>query len=368
MKQKRIFFLDLIRVFSIIMVVMIHCFYAKCPDKLPHTAFDAAIYLPVFFFGLTGVGLFVMISGALILPKELREGYRFLWRRVLGFGLLIAFWSVVTNTVVYICQGRPPWEALLFSLRYHSVIIGGWGNYAGHLWFLLMIMSLYLAAPFLARMIEKMPVRDYFVFAGITALLFLIPGTFNYQGRLPGLTEADFAGIMGRFDLFGVYASWFILGYLFTTVDMEAYLRRWSRHYLAWLWGILLVSSLSGGYAVYKLTVMNNLQLFVPMIQFTKSLPMYINVLTMFLLFKHYAHKLEFLQKPVHMLAKYSFGLYLIHFPMITVVSVVLAGWSMDSSTHILVITPVCFLLTMFFSLALSMVLDRFRLTRYLIK
>ena len=134
------------------------------------------------------------------------------------------------------------------------------------------------------------------------------------------------------------------------------------------MWGILLVSSLSGGYAVYKLTVMNNLQLFVPMIQFTKSLPMYINVLTMFLLFKHYAHKLEFLQKPVHMLAKYSFGLYLIHFPMITVVSVVLAGWSMDSSTHILVITPVCFLLTMFFSLALSMVLDRFRLTRYLIK
>ena len=365
---KRIFYIDLIRAVAILSVLGIHSFFAKYPERVPHNAFDTAIYLPSFMFGLSGVGLFVMISGALIIEKEIRDGFRFYWKRIAAFGGLLAFWSVFGNSVAYICQGMDAWQAVLASCLHHSVIIGGSGYQASHLWFLPMIMHLYLAAPFLARMVQCMPVRDYVIFATISAVLFLLPGTFNYDGSFATLLDADFFGIMGRYDVFGVYVSWFILGYLFSRYDMDRLLAGFSKRYSRYLALILLVSALTGGYAEYKLTVRHDFQIYVPLIQFYKSLFMYVNVVVIFLLLKHYAgHFLRF-RRQIEWIARYAFGLYLIHLPMISVSSLLLQKVGINTDSSILVITPLCGILTFGLSSLLCMLLYRFKYTRYLIR
>ena len=153
--MRRIFALDFVRAAAIVCVLLAHAWYARMPEGTVDGSLAAHGMLVSLLLFQAGTAVFVLISGALVIPKERREGFPFLWRRAFSFLLLAAFWSVVTNACWYVANGWDVSSSLLHSLRYHSLLFGGWGNRAGYLWFLLMMWGLYLAAPYSPRALAK---------------------------------------------------------------------------------------------------------------------------------------------------------------------------------------------------------------------
>lgn len=138
--EKRIFWLDVLRIFSIFAVVMIHV----STQNLENVAAGSAQNI-VFatFDGLSrfAVPVFVMISGALMLKREL--SFKKCLTKVLRLLVVWVFWCVFyAGFSLVVGKGR---EAAL-----HDLIFGHF-----HMWFLPMIAALYLVTPVLRWVVKN---------------------------------------------------------------------------------------------------------------------------------------------------------------------------------------------------------------------
>lgn len=365
--RERVFYLDVVRAVAIVLVLMTHSFFAKYPEGMAYTESDA-LFGSFYLFTLSCNGMFFMLSGALVLDKEIRQGYGFFWKRIARFLLLLAVWAVVTNVCGYVFHGMPFWEAVWQSVRYHSILIGGWSGYASYLWFMTVIVHLYVAAPFLARMVRDMPGRMYWIFVAATCVFMLLPGSFDYQHQLRSFIDADNALIWGQFNVFGSFASWFILGYLFFRTDTEEWLGRYVRHYNLLLVCLLLFSALAGGYLEYRWTIADNLHFYAPLLTFSSSIFTFVNSILLFLLCKHLAAYLTGWRRWIEIVSCHSFGIYLVHFGILFGVRYLLESVGIGPEGHPAKVYFSCLFLLFVFSLTASILLGKVRCLRWLIK
>lgn len=136
---KRILWLDVLRILSILAVVMIHVSVQNF-DKLEAGSPSNIVF--AVFDGLSrfAVPVFVMISGALMLNRELN--FKKCLSKVGRLLIVWVFWCVFyAGFTLAVGKGK---EAAL-----HDLIFGHF-----HMWFLPMIAALYLATPVL-RMLAK---------------------------------------------------------------------------------------------------------------------------------------------------------------------------------------------------------------------
>lgn len=365
--RERFFALDFIRAAAILCVLLAHAWYARFPGGAVDGSRAAAVMLVSFLFCQGATGLFVLVSGALILPKERREGFPLLWRRVLGFVLLAGFWSVVTNACGYVAEEWPVSAALAQSVRYHSLIVGGWAYRAGYLWFLSVIVSLYLAAPFLARLAYAMPRRGYLLFAGISCLLYPLPGTLDVGGQGRSFLNPDTMVTFGGYDVFGVFASWFLLGHLFWSVDVRALAERYTRHYCLWLCGLL--AAVTGGGGAMELYLTGARAIYAPLHLFRPSLPIFLVAPLLFLLLKEMAPWFGRRRWRVWVtrLARHSFGIYLSHFGLLWLLLSFLERHGLGPACHSLLPVGLAFALSLAGSWGLTALLFRWRWLRWLV-
>lgn len=367
MAEKRIFWYDIVRVAAMLMVLMLHCYYAKYSMVSPSPP-DEVFWrlLGPYFLLQSSNGLFFMLSGALLLHKEVAEGYPVYWRRVAKFLFLLVFWSVFTNTCIGFYHGLPVLSALKQALADNTIIFGGNSGVALYLWFLPVIMHLYLAAPFAARMARKMKARDYLIFAGISCGLLLLPATLNVNGQFHSIFNASFSILWGRFDVFGPYVSWFLLGYFLAEFDTEAYLGRWCRHYnclllggVLGLIGICLVSEwlITGGKA----------QIYLPFHSCGTSFLMFVETVLMFVLLKHSERYLNGWQGIISRLAKRSFGIYLCHFGLLCLLLKLMAQVGITPASPGGMIALYAYFGMLFGGWGIVSVLSRFRITRFFV-
>ena len=365
--RERFFELDFIRAVAILCVLLAHAWCARFPGGAVDgsRAAGAMLVSLLFFQGCTG--LFVLVSGALILPKERREGFPLLWRRVLGFVLLAGVWSVVTNACAYVADGWQVLAALAQSVRYHSLIVGGWAYRAGHLWFLSLIVSLYLAAPFLARLAYAMPRRAYLLFAGISCLLYPLPGTLDvgWQGR--SFLDPDTMVTFGGYDVFGVFASWFLLGHLFWSVDVRALAERYTRHYCVWL--LVLLAAVLGAGGAMELCLTGGRSIYAPLHLFRPSLPIFFLAPLLFLLLKEMAPWFGRRRWRVWVtrLARHSFGMYLSHVALLWLLLPFLERHGLGPARGSLLPVGLAFAVLLAGSWGLTALLFRWRWLRWLV-
>lgn len=362
--MRRVFALDFVRAAAIVCVLLAHAwqtrfFFSGSVDG----SLEAHFMLAFFLLFQAGTAAFVLISGALIIPKERREGFPFLWRRAFSFLLLAAFWSVVTNACWYAVNGSDVLGALRHSLRYHSLIIGGWGNHAGHLWFLLMIWGLYLAAPYLARLAYATPPRDILIFAGISCLLFPLPLMLDADGTARSFLDADVMVTFGGYEVFGVYASWFLLGHLFWSEDVRGRIARVTCH--GGLWLLLLLVLVIGAGGALEFWKTGALSVFAPLHLFRSSLPLFFAAPLFFLLMLYIAPWAERQWFAVWLsrLARHSFGIYLSHLGLMYLLTVSLAAHGFGPARGLLFVVLI-FLLDLFVSWGLTALFFRLPLLR----
>ena len=131
------------------------------------------------------VPVFVMISGALLLNPEKREGYRrFYLRRAARILPAIVFWSV----------GFLLWRAWLYHQEDVSVAPLDWlrlatgGQPYYHLWYLYMLAGLYLFTPCLRLLYRHSSVRQRLFMTGLMFVLAVLQGVYReLSDEGPGL-------------------------------------------------------------------------------------------------------------------------------------------------------------------------------------
>ena len=180
--NKRIVFIDYIRVLACFMVMLVHAsenFYGADSSGLAgNMSFlvnEQNRFWVAFFDGALGrvsVPLFMIVSAFLLVPmKKGQTMTQFYQRRFLRimppfvcFLLLYTFLPLLWNGMT--------WEQSVSDLKSLPFNFPSMG---GHLWFMYPLISLYLIIPVISPWLEKAPARDERIFLGIFAFSTLTP-------------------------------------------------------------------------------------------------------------------------------------------------------------------------------------------------
>ncbi|KAF1004079.1 MAG: O-acetyltransferase WecH [Luteibacter sp.] len=199
-REGRSLAMDVTRVVACAMVVLVHTaagyFYTFGPLWVPAVVFDA--------FSRAAVPIFFMLSGALLLWRD-EPVLSFYKKRLPRIVVPLVFW-----TVVYVALfGDHTLSPGALVARYLM------GPYE-HLWYLYAAFGLYLAAPYLGRILRSSTEREIRVFL---VVWFVVACVLN-QVRLLWAIDWDPPSHLGA-QLFSGFIGFFVLG---------AYLERYRPH------------------------------------------------------------------------------------------------------------------------------------------
>lgn len=191
-KDKKNYVLDCIRCFACLMVVSMHA-------PLPEGATGNGTFLATLsYFTAPCIGLFFMVSGALLLP--VRTGTRaFLKRRLSKVVFPTLFWSLFYLVCADLMQDQPVyWIKAIGSLPFSAQ-----GNSV--LWFMYTLIGLYLLAPILSRWLDAVSRKEVEFYLGLWGISLCYPLLCMFVDCNRGNT--------GILYYFTGYAGYFVLGY-----------------------------------------------------------------------------------------------------------------------------------------------------------
>lgn len=190
--KNRSIYLDVIRVIACVMIIAMHA-------PIPNTGLGSYVLSTDSMFTAPGVGLFVMVSGALLLPVNVPTGV-FLKRRFKKIIGPVIFWTLfyfcMAPYVETVNRGNGIWSFLSvpFSPQFNSV-----------LWFMYMLAGLYLLAPILSAWLKQTAQRElkFYLF------LWLVSMCYPFIRTIVVVNES----CSGILYYFRGYAGYFLLGY-----------------------------------------------------------------------------------------------------------------------------------------------------------
>lgn len=211
MATERKWYLDILRILSIFLVIIIH---VCAPHIVNYNgSFDYSYIMLILFDSLSrcSVPLFVMVSGALLLNKKKETSYRDLFSsKILCLVTSLLFFSFFYITVGNLFLGHG------FNLaKIIRAILMGYKE--SHLWFLYMIIGLYIISPLLKILVDHLKKKDVHYFF-LVSLFFcsLLPMVLSF-------TKLNKFAIFKNFDLgfFSIYIVYFLLGYYLSNKEFN---------------------------------------------------------------------------------------------------------------------------------------------------
>ncbi len=201
-------YIDFIRVFAIILVILLHCICGYYNE--PANSATKAWYALGFVNELCriGVPLFFMISGYLLLRKEITDIKDFYKRRILKIGIPFLFYDVFYYVWFSYVNHTKPTVGGFFKELFGS-------GSAYHLWFIYSILFLYLFMPFIQMILKRANLN--------LTVLFLILVVFHTTLKpfVNTLADGHFSIYLAE-DGFVGYLGYVVLGYLLGTYQLPA--------------------------------------------------------------------------------------------------------------------------------------------------
>lgn len=209
--KNRIFYLDIIRILACVMIVAMHA-------PIPNTGLSSYVLSTDSLLAAPGVGLFVMVSGALLLPMNMPTK-QFLKRRMGKILFPTLFWTLFYMFVNWFDYGFEEIDlwSVLISIPFSS-------QFGVILWFMYMLAGLYLLTPVISPWLKQVGKRELEFYLILWAITMCYPYIRDYVD----VTE-DYTGIL---YYFGGYAGYFLLGY---------YLRTYAKSWAVWKCLMLLL-------------------------------------------------------------------------------------------------------------------------------
>lgn len=208
--NKRIEFIDWIRVVACLMVMLVHAsenFYGADSSGLAGNvsmlANEANRFWVSFYDGFVSraaVPLFMIVSAFLLVPMKPGQTMTSFYKHRFGRILPPFVFFLLLYTFLPLLWGGMTWEQSLADLK---LLPFNFPSMAGHLWFMYPLISLYIIIPVVSPWLEKVSAKDERIFLG-----FFIFTTFIPWFRLitPELWGECFWNNFGAF--------WYCSGYL----------------------------------------------------------------------------------------------------------------------------------------------------------
>lgn len=178
------------------------------------------------------VPIFVILSGALLLHKN-EETWTFYKKRIPKLFYPLVFWSIIY--LIYYFYRYTQFSALstekIIAIAQDKLLHGA----NAHLWYLYMIIGLYLAIPYLRKIIAQVSILEMEIFLALWFASMIIMNKFYYP-YVPKFDLTFFSGYMGYLVL-GYYLSvkninwnkWLpIVGYIIITAFTVYMTYAWS--------------------------------------------------------------------------------------------------------------------------------------------
>lgn len=189
--RNRDFSLDIVRILACFLVVLMH---SPMPSENANGPFLAALS----YFTAPCIGLFFMVSGALLLPVRM-DYFNFLKRRLSKVVIPTLVWiAIYLGLNIYYSQSE---INILQSLL--SIPFSAQGH--GVLWFMYTLIGLYLLAPILSAWVEKASDQEI----KLVLLLWCVTLCYPLLNRWLCINT----GTTGILYYFTGYAGYFLLGY-----------------------------------------------------------------------------------------------------------------------------------------------------------
>lgn len=192
MYKERIAYLDVIRIVACAMVIMMH-------SPMPGCGAPGFVLAGISFVTAPCIGLFFMVSGALLLPTSLsmKEFYR---RRLSKVVFPTLIWTFI-YLLLKILNGSIAVAQLPSMVL--SVPFSAQGD--GILWFMYVLIGLYMITPIISPWLEKTSKKEIELVLGVWGVSLLYPILQNAVA----INESH----TGVLYYFSGYAGYYILGY-----------------------------------------------------------------------------------------------------------------------------------------------------------
>jgi surface polysaccharide O-acyltransferase-like enzyme len=295
--QTHIIWFDLLRIIAFTMVVIVHAsssYFFNFQNSSEH-----------FWGNLFGsatracVPLFVVLSGALLLPMKLSTT-DFVKRRLSRVFFPFVIWSVIYVLLTYFIE-KGSIKGLLTNLAKLPFQYSDGGL---HLWYLYVLLGLYLIIPIISPWIITASKRDVSIFLGIWFFSMLVP-MLRKVIPLP-FGEAPWNSF-GSFYYFSGYIGYLVLGYyLFNHLE-------WSRIKSIGI-GLALfaagaIFTIVGQQYVYTHSGGFNFQIWS-----YNSINVALMVIGVVLAIKNMQVRNTIAERLIIELSNYSFGIFLVHY------------------------------------------------------
>lgn len=287
--SKRYFWADGVRATAIFLIVYVH----QLSLLPPLTRGDLWIWVPN-LFALLGVPLFVMLSGALLLPKK-EKLLPFLKKRTVAVLLPWVFWVTIYFLLeAYSMSGSYSFSELL-RLFYRT--------FFSRFWFLPLIFGLYLLTPLLRVFVQN---------AGRQVLLYAVSLWFLGIVVLPTLNffyQPSFTPNNSMFYYVLQYTGLFALGHLLLNTNL---IKKSNFFWVTLFLGSVIATYLAvyltmGGKSIEKALFFS--QIFSPTVVF--------GVLAAFMLlhnfYQNHVPKNKTIKKVFFLTSQAALGIYLVH-------------------------------------------------------
>jgi surface polysaccharide O-acyltransferase-like enzyme len=275
------------------------------------------------------IGLFIMVSGAVLLGRQYtpQEFYR---RRATRLIPPLVFWNLA-YLLFYIYQGMDT-QTLTWLLKAQ---IFADGYVAIHLWYLSMFICLMLFVPFINKFIngEKPTQADLFVFLGLASLFYILNGVSIVGTELFNIT-------IDWFKTFVWYIPYLIAGYY---IDKYADHIRVRKAFI-----ILLISVLFSIGILVHYYLARTYGIVEDYIVFCDAAPLGLLVTSSIFLLARKSSAFLVENKVVTTVSGATFGIYLIHEIIASILIRGLPGFYSDPMRYV----PIVIALTAAFSLA----------------
>lgn len=341
MKNNRIVYFDYLRIIAIFAVIVLHIaghnWHGTDVNSFEWQMIN--IYDSIVRWG---VPVFVMISGALFLGKDI--SIKTLYKKYI-FRIFISlfFWSTLYAL----------WNSFVIEKSYSikelikEILFGHY-----HLWFLFMIIGLYIIVPFLNKIVLDKKIAWYFVIIAF-AFAFFIPQCTKIVGLKFGGISNILTEIVSKLKLHMVlgFSGYYVLGYLLNEIRIEK-----KHRLIIYILGIIGLAFTTISSSVLSLIWQSPVEMFYGNLTVNTLL---VSVSVFVFAKTHLNYPLSSIRKQniFMFLSKCSFGTYLIHPFFIESLNKFLNITSLSFNPVLSV--PALSILVFIFSLAFSIVLNK---------
>lgn len=343
---QRQYHLDYLRVFASIAIIVLHI-TGQDMSSMEVACTGWNVYNICNGATRWGVPVFVMMSGALFLPREIptKTLYKkYISRMAIAYVVWSAFYAIFE-----------PLGNLIFKDDYQISFVEIIGNFisgAVHLWFLPMIIGLYMCIPLIKQLTKNDNLIKYFLVLSFVFCFVRTQTELVSTSLLSSNVALIFENVNTLFKNFHMdfvfgFTSYFILGFYLNKTEINK-----KKRLLIYIFGIIgLVLTVTLNLLASKTAGKSTVPFYS-----TYSLNAFMMSIAMFVWFKYNVKGNDKFNKIIIKLSKYSFGAFLVH---IFVIKVLHAFGIQTTSFHPVLSVPAITIATTIASYLISLILNK---------